>query len=96
VFTFRTQGQSYRWRFKYDRDEHDWQPAVLAPVRWGEVACTYTYIIATRPYDPAYIEVPTRMVATNSSAALLAIDHRACHPGSDAAGAVTVPRQVTY
>jgi hypothetical protein len=96
VLTFRTQGQSYSWRFKYDLDRHDWRPAVLAPVRWGEVACTYAYIIASRPYDPAYIAVPTRMLATNSSAALLAVDRSACHPGSDAARGLTVPPQVTY
>src|SRR6185437_4014958 len=59
VFTFRTQGQSYSWRFRYDHDQHDWRPAVLAPVSWGKVACTYPYIIVNQPYDPAYIRVPT-------------------------------------
>lgn len=97
VFTFRTQGQSYSWRFHYDPDEHDWRPAVLAPVRWGEVPCVYRYMLVTQPYDPAYIGVPTRTVAANSSAALLAVDSGACRPGGDAASSVTrPPQQVTY
>lgn len=90
------QGQSYRWRFQYDPGEHDWEPAVLAPVSWGEVACEYPYIIATEPYDPTYIGVPTRMLAANSSAALLAVDRSACRPRSHAASAPTLPPQVTY
>ena len=97
VFTFRTQGQSYRWRFRYDIDERDWQPAVLAPVSWGEVACTYPYIVVTQPYDPSYIGVPTRVLTANSSAALLAVDRSACRPGSAATSDVTLPPpQVTY
>jgi hypothetical protein len=97
VFTLRAQGQSYRWRFRYDVDEHDWQPAVLAPVSWGEVACIYPYILVNKPYDPSYIEVTTRLVADNSSAALLAVDRTACRPGSAATLDVTLPPpQVTY
>ncbi len=97
LFTFRTQGQSYSWRFHYDVDEHDWRPAVLAPVRWGEVPCVYRYILVTQPYNPAYIGVPTRTLSANSSAALLAVDSRACRPQSDAASTVTrPPPQVTY
>jgi hypothetical protein len=97
VFTFSVQGQTYSWRFNYDRDQRDWRPAVLAPVRWGEVACTYAYIIATRPYDPAYIGVPARMIAANNSAALLAVDRSACRPDSGAApGTIPPPPQVTY
>jgi hypothetical protein len=97
VLTFRSQGQSYSWRFRYDRDQHDWRPAVLAPVSWGQVACDYPYILATEPYDAAYIEVPTRLVAANSSAALLAVDRGACHPESRTApGVMPVPPQVTY
>ena len=97
TFTFRNQGQPYRWRFSYDPDEHEWQPAVLAPVSWSAVACTYPYIIVTQPYDPANIGVPTRTVTANSSAALLAVDRSACRPRGDAASSVTVPPpQVTY
>ena len=97
VFSFRTQGQSYRWRFRYDYNEHDWRPAVFAPVSWDAVACRYPYILATQPYDPAYIGVPTRTMAANSSAALLAVDRSACRPGGDAGSSVTLPpSQVTY
>jgi hypothetical protein len=96
VLAFSTQGQSYRWRFRYDPDEHDWRPAVLAPVSWGEVACVYPYIIVTQPYVPAYIGVPTRVLTANSSAALLAVDRSACRPGSDAASGMALPPQVTY
>ena len=97
VLTFRTQGQSYSWRFRYNPDEHDWQPAVLAPVSWGAVACQYSYIIATQPYDAGAIEVPTRILAANASAALLAVDRSACHPGSGTAPGPLPPRpQVTY
>lgn len=64
---------------------------------WVQVACQYPYILATEPYDPAYIGVPTRTVATNSSAALLAVDRGACRPQSNAALGVTLPpKQVTY
>lgn len=97
VFSFESQGQSYRWRFRRDPEEHDWLPAILAPVSWAQVACQYPYILATEPYDPAYIGVPTRTVAANSSAALLAVDRRACRPQSNAASGVTLPpKQVTY
>jgi len=97
VFTFRTQGQSYRWRFSYDPRQHDWRPAVLAPVSWGAVACTYPYIIVSEPYDPALIGVRTRTLVANSSAALLAVDRAACHPDGNAASGVTLPPpQVTY
>jgi hypothetical protein len=97
VFRFQTQGQTYDWRFRYDPDEHDWRPAVLATVHWGEVPCVYRYILVTQPYDPAYIGVPTRTLAANSSAALLAVDGKACRPASDAASIVTrPPQQVTY
>jgi hypothetical protein len=94
TFTFDVQGQSYSWRFRYDGDDHDWQPVNLAPVSWGQVACDYPYIIVTQPYSPGWIGVPTRTLSSNSSAALLAVDRRACRPGDDT---VTLPPlQVTY
>jgi hypothetical protein len=97
VVTVGTEGQSYRWRFRQDPAAHDWQPAVLAPVSWGQVACDYPYIIATQPYKPAFIGVPTRTLAANSSAALLAVDHSACRPAIHAASAAPLrPQQVTY
>jgi hypothetical protein len=95
VFTFRVRGQSYRWPLRYDPNERDWRPAVLAPVNWGEVACQYPYIIVTEPYDPALIRVPTRALKANGSAALLAVDRSACHPAGSA-GTSRLPPQVTY
>ncbi len=95
VFTFRTPSGSYRWRFLRDPYEHDWKPAVLAPVSWGDVACEYRYILASQPYDPAYIGLPTRTVAANSSAALLAVDRSGCRPATHQASAAAPP-QVTY
>jgi hypothetical protein len=95
VFTFSSQGQSYRWRFRYDSQERDFRPAVLAPVSWGTVACQYPYILVTEPYDPALIGVPTRILAANASAALLAVDRSACRPQINAVPGVTPP-QVTY
>lgn len=92
LVTLGTQGQSYRWRFRYDPGERDWEPGVLAPVSWSEVACEYPYIIATQPYDPAYLGVPTRTLAANSSAALLAVNRDACRTGIHTAAAA----QVTY
>jgi len=96
VFTFRNQGESYRWRFRYDKYEHDWKPAVLAPVSWSRIACDYSYILVTEPYDPAYIRVPTRPVTANASAALLAIDRGGCPAATAAPAPPRIPPQVTY
>lgn len=96
LFTLHAQGQTYRWRFEYDKSEHDWRPAVLAPVSWNEVACQYRYIIVTQPYIASFIRVPTRTIAANDSAALLAVDPGACHPARRAAPGATPPPQVSY
>lgn len=97
VFTFHSQGQTYQWRFRYGPGEQDWRPAVLAPVSWGEVACEYPYILVSQPYDPTYIGVPTRTLASNSSAALLAVDRGPCRPQSEDGSSVTLPpAQVSY
>ncbi len=48
------------------------------PVDWRQIACTYQYILVTRPFDPRRIGVETNSVAETASAALLAIDSRAC------------------
>jgi hypothetical protein len=95
VFTFSIHDEPYRWRFRYDRDQQDWNPAVVAPVSWGKVACQYPYILVTQPYDPAWIGVPTHPLGANSAAALLAVDRGVCRPAmrSAAAGA---PPQATY
>jgi hypothetical protein len=96
IFTLTSQGQSYRWRFRYDRDEHDWQPAVLAPVNWAQVACDYPYLLISQPYDPAWIGVPTHTLAANSSAALLTVERSACHSRIREASGARLPPQVTY
>ena len=98
LLTVASQGRSYSWRFRYDPAEHDWAPAVVAPVNWGQVACDYRYIITTEPYDPAYIGVPTRTLAANGSAALLAVDLSACRPGPGPVSTLTTlpPPQVSY
>jgi hypothetical protein len=97
VFSFRVQGQSYRWPFRYDPNERDWRPAVLAPVDWDKIACQYPYIIVTEPYDPALIRISTRVLKANGSAALLAVDRSACRPGHPIApGSAALPPQVTY
>jgi hypothetical protein len=95
LLTLHAEGQSYRWRFEYDKSERDWRPAVLAPVSWNEVACRYPYILVTQPYIPSFIGVPTRTLAANSSAALLAVDRGACRPKARAAPGVPPP-QVSY
>jgi hypothetical protein len=94
AFTFEVQGRTYRWRFAYDAYERDFKPAVLAPVRWNQIACQYPYILVTQPYDPAYLEVPTRTVTANGAAALLAVDRSACRQAS--ATPDGPPPQVTY
>ncbi|HJS90240.1 MAG TPA: hypothetical protein VJ738_09775 [Steroidobacteraceae bacterium] len=97
LFTFEDQGQTYRWRFKYDVHEGDWKPAVLAPVSWSQVACEYPYILISQPYEPSLLGVPTRPLIANSSAALLAVDRSACRPAANgSAGTVAPAPQVTY
>jgi hypothetical protein len=98
TFTFRVGAASYRWRFRYEARAGDWQPAVLAPVSWGRVACDYSYIIVTQPYHAGWIGVPTRTLTANSSAALLAVDRSACRAATpeEAAGVTPPATQVTY
>jgi hypothetical protein len=47
-------------------------------VDWRAVACTYDFLLVTNPYDAARIDLPTKMVARNSSATLLVPDRTAC------------------
>jgi hypothetical protein len=60
----------------------DWYMEHQAPGRpvvdWRQIACTYQYILVARPFDFQRISVATNLVAETSSAALLAIDPRAC------------------
>jgi hypothetical protein len=48
-------------------------------VDWSAVACTYDFLLVMNPYDAARIDLPTKMVAKNSSATLLVPDRAACH-----------------
>jgi len=56
----------------------DWYTSGPPLVDWRQIACTYQYILVTRPFDLRRIRVATNTIAENSSAALLAIDPRAC------------------
>jgi hypothetical protein len=56
-------------------------------VEWQEVACTYDFILMTKPFEPRRIGVATTMVAENESAALLGIDKGSCQAGATRAAA---------
>jgi hypothetical protein len=56
-------------------------------VDWNRIACGYDYILMTMPYDAAFIRVPTTEVASNDTAALLAVDRQACGQGLDSKSA---------
>jgi hypothetical protein len=77
--TFEVEGQRYRWRFHRQPGKPYWNMVDLVPVDWNRVACDYDFLLLTKPFNPGYIQIPTRMVASNESAALLAVDKRACH-----------------
>jgi hypothetical protein len=44
--------QLHRWRFRYDPGEHDWQPAVLAPVA--------SYVLKRRAPSPGNLSTAGR------------------------------------
>jgi hypothetical protein len=52
-------------------------------VDWNRVACSYDYILVTMPYDAAFIRVPVTEVASNDTAALLAVDRQACRQAAN-------------
>jgi hypothetical protein len=89
--TYKVRGQTYRWRFQYSKDEMEWTMMDLAPVDWSRVACDYDFLLATLPLDPTMVEVPTRTVARNAVAALLALDKNACRPSRMAAVRIRAP-----
>jgi hypothetical protein len=60
------------------RPTDDWYMSGQPLVDWQRIACTYQYILITRPFDRQRIRLTTKLVAETSSAALLAIDPRAC------------------
>jgi hypothetical protein len=56
-------------------------------VEWQEVACTYDFILMTKPFEPRRIGLATTVVAENESAALLGIDRGTCQAGAMRAAA---------
>jgi hypothetical protein len=78
--SYKVRGRTYRWRFKYSKDDMEWTMMELAPVDWSRVACDYDFVLATLPLDPTLVEIPLHQVAANRVATLLAVDKRACRP----------------
>jgi hypothetical protein len=89
--TVEVQGRQYRWRFDIEPGEWYWHMVDLVPVDWNRVACDYDFLLLTAPYDPDLVGVPTKPVAVNASAALLAVDKRACHPQAPQRNIVRLP-----
>jgi hypothetical protein len=57
----------------YDPPE-DWYGEIpRGPVDWQAVARDYDFLVVTKPYDPAVFKLPTKTVADDSSATVLAI-----------------------
>jgi len=91
--TYEVGGKPYTWRFHYDRVAQLWKTAELVPVDWNRVACEYDDLLVTLPFQEHYIEVPFRAIAFNETAALLAIDKQACHPGQTSTRKVRLPEE---
>jgi len=53
-------------------------PLVPLDVDWTAIACSYDFLLVTKPYEPARIHVRTAITAQNSSGALLKIDRPQC------------------
>ena len=60
------------------RPADNWYTRDPQLVDWRRIACTSQYILVTQPFDLRRIRVATHRIAETSSAALLAIDSRAC------------------
>jgi hypothetical protein len=66
---------------------NDWYTASPpVDIDWHAVACSYEFILITRPFDPQRIRIATTVAAQNSSGALLTIDQQQCR------SAVSPPR----
>jgi hypothetical protein len=68
-----------------------------ASVDWTAIACSYDYMLVTRPFDPQRLRASMITVAENSSGALIAIDKRQCSAGGDRTQTiptVDVPRAI--
>jgi hypothetical protein len=89
--TYEVQGRMYRWRFVFSKQLRQWKMMDLVPVDWNRIACGYDFILLTMPFDVGLIRVPTRTVAANETAALLAVDKQGCHPGVQQKRRVQLP-----
>jgi hypothetical protein len=89
--TYEVSGRRYTWRFTYDQIDREWKTQELVPVNWNRIACEYDFVLVMVPFQEPFLEVPTTPVAYNETAALLAIDKNACHPGARSAQAVHLP-----
>jgi hypothetical protein len=76
---FRYKSQPYAPDFQWYRAQMQGRHP---EVDWNQIACGYDYILMTMPYDAAFIGVPTREVASNAAAALLAVNPQACRQGA--------------
>ena len=47
-------------------------------IDWNQIACDWDYLLVTMPFDPSFIRVPYRSVASNWAATLLQVDKDAC------------------
>jgi hypothetical protein len=56
-------------------------------VQWQQVACTYDFILVSKPFQQQRIGVATTTVAENESAALLSTDKGGCRVGATRAAA---------
>ncbi|MDB6158065.1 MAG: hypothetical protein JWO04_1771 [Gammaproteobacteria bacterium] len=56
-------------------------------VQWQQVACTYDFILVSKPFEQQRIGVATTTVAENESAALLSTDKGSCRVGATRAAA---------
>jgi hypothetical protein len=91
--TYEVQGRRYTWRFQYARADHQWEMSQLVPVDWNRVACEYDFLLPIMPYQENFLEIPTKAVAYNETAALLAVDKHACQPGVSPFRAVKLPQE---
>jgi hypothetical protein len=58
-----------------------WYRRGLGELDPGAIACTYRYLLVTKPYEPGRLGVPTAVVAENGTAALLEVRLAPCGHG---------------
>ncbi len=64
----------FRYRHRpYDPPETWYGDVPRGEVSWTAVSRDYDFLMLTQPFDPKLLRIPTRTVAANSSAALLAV-----------------------